>query len=120
MLNNKLIHIKQKKVFEEKLNSGEILDGNIVFIQDTQEIWTHGQLYFCEYLAGRVKGLEDGLKSLGDLSGESVQNLQLAITDLDGKKIDKSLAEEIHTELDERLQSIENLIDTDSDAVIDK
>lgn len=46
-IDKKLIHFKRKSVFNEKLAKNEILDTSIVFIKDTQEIWTHGQLYKC-------------------------------------------------------------------------
>lgn len=42
-----LIHFNEKTKFEEKLANNEILDKSIVFIKDTQEIYTHGQLYKC-------------------------------------------------------------------------
>lgn len=42
-----LIHFNEKTKFEEKLANNEILDTSIVFIKDTQEIYTHGQLYKC-------------------------------------------------------------------------
>lgn len=44
-INKKLIHFKTKAAFEkEKAN---ILDTSIVFIKDSQQIYTHGQLYDC-------------------------------------------------------------------------
>ena len=46
-IEKKLIHFKSKSVFNQKLANNEILDTSIVFIKDTQEIWTHGQLYKC-------------------------------------------------------------------------
>lgn len=46
-IDKKLIHFKSKSVFNQKLANNEILDTSIVFIKDTQEIWTHGQLYKC-------------------------------------------------------------------------
>lgn len=44
MLNN-FIYSKQKSLFEEKLNNGEVLDEAIVFIEDTKEIWNHGTYF---------------------------------------------------------------------------
>lgn len=44
MLNN-FIFAKQKSLFEEKLNNGEVLDEAIVFIEDTKEIWNHGTYF---------------------------------------------------------------------------
>ena len=44
-INKKLIHFKSKEKFNQELANNNILDTSIVFIQDTKEIWTHGQLY---------------------------------------------------------------------------
>ena len=44
MLEN-FIYAKQKSLFEEKLNNGEVLDEAIVFIEDTKEIWNHGTYF---------------------------------------------------------------------------
>jgi hypothetical protein len=46
-INKKLIHFKNKSKFNEELANNNINDTSICFIQDTQEIWTHGQLYHC-------------------------------------------------------------------------
>ena len=43
MINKKLIHFKQNSTFESKKN--EILDTSIVFIKDTNKIYTHGAEY---------------------------------------------------------------------------
>lgn len=44
-INKKLIHFKNKEKFEQELAKGNILPTSIVFIKNTQEIWTHGQYY---------------------------------------------------------------------------
>lgn len=44
-INKKLIHFNKKEKFLEELNAGNILDTSIVFIKDTQEIYTHKQYY---------------------------------------------------------------------------
>lgn len=44
MLEN-FIYAKEKALFEEKLNNGEVLDEAIVFIEDTKEIWNHGTYF---------------------------------------------------------------------------
>ena len=44
-INKKLIHFKNKEKFNTELANNNILDTSICFIQDTKEIWTHGQLY---------------------------------------------------------------------------
>ena len=46
-INKKLIHFKNKSKFTEELANNNINDTSICFIQDTQAIWTHGQLYNC-------------------------------------------------------------------------
>ena len=45
VINKKLIHFKNKQKFNEELANGNILETSIVFIQDTQEIYTHGIFY---------------------------------------------------------------------------
>lgn len=44
-INKKLIHFKNRKTFDQEVAKNNILDTSIVFIQDSQEIWTHGTLY---------------------------------------------------------------------------
>lgn len=44
-INKKLIHFKKKSDFIK--NQSNLLETSIIFIKDTQEIWTHGQLYNC-------------------------------------------------------------------------
>lgn len=44
-INKKLIHFKNKENFNNEVANGNILDTSIVFIQDTQEIYTHGTFY---------------------------------------------------------------------------
>ena len=45
-INKKLIHFNHKEDFlREKDTNNNILDTSIVFIKDTQELWTHGQYY---------------------------------------------------------------------------
>lgn len=64
-INKKLIHFKTKENFQKELEAGNILDTSIVFISDTQEIWTHGQFYTNDYteLIQRVEALEQQLAS---------------------------------------------------------
>ena len=46
-INKKLIHFNEKSEFDKRLANNEILDTSIVFVKDSKEIWTHGQLYKC-------------------------------------------------------------------------
>lgn len=45
MIDKKLIHFNKRETFDTELENGNIPDTSIVFIKDTQEIWTHGQIY---------------------------------------------------------------------------
>ena len=73
MLEN-FIYAKQKSLFEEALNNGEVLDEAIVFIEDTKEIWNHGT-YFdgstvdlsnIEEVVSKIKTDGDGTQFLSD------------------------------------------------------
>ena len=44
-INKKLIHFNEKSEFDKRLANNEILDTSIVFIKDSKEIYTHGNLY---------------------------------------------------------------------------
>ena len=44
-INKKIIHFDKKEDFENKNNAGEILEHSIVFIEDANEIYTHGTEY---------------------------------------------------------------------------
>ena len=59
-INKKLIHFKKYETFigNQGINGatsprdgyyGNIPETSIVFIQDVRQIWTHGQLYDCDY-----------------------------------------------------------------------
>ena len=73
-INKKLIHFKNKQKFNEELANGNILETSIVFIQDSKEIYTHGQLYDgskvdlskLEEAISKIKTDGDGLMYLND------------------------------------------------------
>ena len=46
-IDKKLIHFQTKSAFNDALANDQLNDWSIVFIKETQEIWTHGQLYSC-------------------------------------------------------------------------
>ena len=46
-INEKLIHFKNKENFDNEVANGNILDTSIVFIQETKQIYTHGNFYDC-------------------------------------------------------------------------
>lgn len=79
-INKKLIHFNNYSDFKTELDAGNILGKSIVFIKDTQQIYTHGKLYSCsEYndteIKNRVANLEaidhsQFLKEHQDISGK--------------------------------------------------
>ena len=55
-INKKLIHFNKREDFDKKSKATsandttvDILYSSIVFIKDTQEIWTHGKIYPAPY-----------------------------------------------------------------------
>lgn len=46
-INKKLIHFKTYQAFNKELEAGNILETSIVWIKETQQIYTHGQFYNC-------------------------------------------------------------------------
>ena len=71
MLNN-FIYAKSKALFEQQLEAGNVLDEAIVFIEDTKEIWNHGN-----YFAGEGVDVND------------FNNLQTEVSQLSADKQDK-------------------------------
>lgn len=73
MLEN-FLYVKQKDLFIDALEAGEVLDEAVVFIEDTKEIWNHGT-YFdgskvdlskLEEAISKIKTDGDGLMYLND------------------------------------------------------
>ena len=73
-INKKLIHFKNKQKFNEELANGNILETSIVFIQDTQEIYTHGTFY---------DGKQVDLSNIESSIQNILKNKQDIINDLD-------------------------------------
>jgi hypothetical protein len=44
-IEKKLIHFNKNEDFKNQLENNEILDSSIVFIKDTNKIYTHGEEY---------------------------------------------------------------------------
>lgn len=93
-INKKLIHFNHKEDFlREKDTNNNILDTSIVFIKDTQELWTHGQFYSC--LSDKFLDLLNGIYSntyvtvdLGLPSGTLWANRNIsAVNEYDGGKL---------------------------------
>jgi hypothetical protein len=45
IINKKLVHFNEKSKFNEQNTAGNILDTSIVFIKDSNEIFTHKTMY---------------------------------------------------------------------------
>lgn len=56
-INKKLIHFGKRSDFDARLHNGEIQGTSIVFIKDTQEIWTHGTFYPGEGIADKLEAI---------------------------------------------------------------
>lgn len=81
-INKKLIHFRTKAAFTTELNAGNILDTSIVFIKDTKEIWTHGQLYSCSPLTEEeINSIIENSQSISELT-QAVSN---KVDSVDGK-----------------------------------
>ena len=101
-INKKLIHFRTKAAFTTELNAGNIPDTSIVFIKDTKEIWTHGQLYSCSSLT------EEEINSIIENS-PSISTLTQAVSN----KVDKVTGKGLSTN-DYTTQEKEDLADLKS------
>lgn len=61
--------IDSRSRFEEMLNNNEIENTWVVFIKDTQQIWTHG-LYFGNTSGGDFDGLINRISNLENIINE--------------------------------------------------
>jgi hypothetical protein len=56
-ITNRFIHFKTKASFTSRLGAGDIQESSVVFIQDANEIWTHGTYYKCDISEAEVIAL---------------------------------------------------------------
>ena len=82
-INKKLIHFKSKEQFNIELANGNILDTSIVFIKETKEVWTHGQLYNCSGFD--ASGIIANIENLTSEVQENESVTSAAISDLYSK-----------------------------------
>ena len=110
-INKKLIHFRTKTAFTTELNAGNILDTSIVFIKDTKEIWTHGQLYSCSLTEEEVISIIE--------NSDSISNLTNALNNKVDKVPGKSLVDDTEIIKLSELPSnsdLNNRLDTKLDA----
>lgn len=74
-LKKKLIRFKTKQEFVKRLANGDILPQSVIFIQDTHEIWTHGENYSKVYLLNL--NIFDSAE--GNISDEIISEIKKAI-----------------------------------------
>lgn len=99
-IKKKLIHFNSKVDFDKKSKATSISDNtsdipytSIVFIKDTKEIWTHGQLYPCQLTDTEISEL---LNSKVDKeTGKSLVSNEL-ITKLTGLKTQTEITTDIN------------------------
>lgn len=56
-ITNRFVHFKTKASFTSRLGAGDIQESSVVFIQDVNEIWTHGTYYKCDISEAEVIAL---------------------------------------------------------------
>lgn len=96
-INKKLIHFQNKTAFTTELNAGNILDTSIVFIKDTKEIWTHGQLYSCSFTEEEVISIIENSDSISNLTNA----LNNKVDKVDGKGLTSNdFTDTLKTKLD--------------------
>ncbi len=96
-INKKLIHFQNKTAFTTELNAGNILDTSIVFIKDTKEIWTHGQLYSCSLTEEEVTSIIENSDSISNLTNA----LNNKVDKVDGKSLTSNdFTDTLKTKLD--------------------
>ena len=62
MTYNRFINCSTLSIFNTSLESGYITNSDLVFIEETKQIWTHGQFYSCPYTKEEIDNL---IKSSG-------------------------------------------------------
>ena len=66
-INKKLILFKKLSDFNSELSAGNILDSSIVFIKDTKQIYTQGQIFPCPYTQEELTALFNNKVDLSKL-----------------------------------------------------
>lgn len=56
-ITNRFVYFKTKASFTSRLGAGDIQGSSVVFIQDANEIWTHGTYYKCDISEAEVIAL---------------------------------------------------------------
>lgn len=73
------IKASTKAKFQERLNSGDISQYSIVFIEDTKEIWTRGSYYNCADTSEEVSRLFDEVNKNLDNHEQAIEQLRRSL-----------------------------------------
>lgn len=71
-ITNRFVHFKTKASFTSRLGAGDIQESSVVFIQDANEIWTHGTYYKCNISRAEVEAL---ITSKGYITEKDIPSL---------------------------------------------
>ena len=71
-ITNRFVHFKTKASFTSRLGAGDIQESSVVFIQDANEIWTHGTYYKCNVSRAEVEAL---ITSKGYITKKDIPSL---------------------------------------------
>ena len=87
---NKYLCYKTQSAFESELKKGYVKKESIVFILDTQCIYTHGKYFYCGFAPETQKILAESLSNLEGIIKEKDESISAALSRLQSDKIDKS------------------------------
>ena len=71
-ITNRFVHFKTKASFTSRLGAGDIQESSVVFIQDANEVWTHGTYYKCDISEAEVIAL---INSKGYITEDDIPSL---------------------------------------------
>lgn len=109
-INKKLIHFKKEASFKPELDSGNILQTSIVFIQDTKKIWTHGQYYNYDDSAilEKIKSLTKNDVGLSNVDNTSDTNKPVSTAQAAAIKV---VQDDLAQEIKERISADDTKVD---------
>jgi hypothetical protein len=87
---NRYLCYKTEAAFLAELKKGYIKSESIVFILETQCIYTHGKYFYCGFNPETQKILAESLSSLESAMKEKDESVSAALSRLESDKIDKS------------------------------
>ena len=83
-ITNRFVHFKTKASFTSRLGAGDIQESSVVFIQDANEIWTHGTYYKCDISEAEVIAL---INSKGYITEADIPSLTGGVAATSGQYV---------------------------------